>query len=55
MEKQVKIKPALEILLKHLNSGKSIRVINLNAIVDWSVYIEAMEEYANQFKPKKKK
>ena len=36
---------AKEILLKHLNKGLSEKRQKLNNIVDWSKFIEAMEEY----------
>ena len=39
---------AREILLKHVNEGTSERVKKLNEIVDWSMFIAAMEEYAEQ-------
>jgi hypothetical protein len=39
---------AREILLKHVNKGTSDRVKKLNEIVDWSMFIAAMEEYAEQ-------
>ena len=39
---------AREILLKHVNEGTSERVKKLHEIVDWSMFIAAMEEYAEQ-------
>lgn len=39
---------AREILLKHVNEGTSERAKKLHEIVDWSVFIAAMEEYAEQ-------
>ena len=39
---------AREILLKHVNEGTSERVKKLHEIVDWSIFIAAMEEYAEQ-------
>ena len=39
---------AKEILLKHLNQGASDTIKRFNNLIDWSIQLDAMQEYATQ-------